>query len=55
MMWMMPECGHFFHMWCIDAWLKLNGSFHLLRRRRSTSEGGFVSSVVVLMAEEGGE
>ncbi|CAL1398842.1 unnamed protein product [Linum trigynum] len=28
---MMPECRHFFHLWCIDAWLKLNGSCPVCR------------------------
>lgn len=23
---MMPECRHYFHLYCLDAWLKLNGS-----------------------------
>ncbi|CAN1793654.1 RING-H2 finger protein ATL68 [Linum perenne] len=31
MMRMMPECRHFFHMWCLDAWLKLNGSCPVCR------------------------
>ncbi|GLT84622.1 hypothetical protein SLE2022_028430 [Rubroshorea leprosula] len=28
---MMPECGHYFHVSCIDAWLKLNGSCPVCR------------------------
>ncbi|XP_022147271.1 RING-H2 finger protein ATL67-like [Momordica charantia] len=28
---MMPECRHFFHLCCIDAWLKLNGSCPVCR------------------------
>ncbi|KAK8509653.1 hypothetical protein V6N13_093510 [Hibiscus sabdariffa] len=28
---MMPECRHYFHVTCIDAWLKLNGSCPLCR------------------------
>ncbi|KAI9180157.1 hypothetical protein LWI28_001841 [Acer negundo] len=28
---MMPECSHFFHLLCIDAWLKLNGSCPVCR------------------------
>ncbi|XVF73111.1 hypothetical protein PTKIN_Ptkin12aG0175300 [Pterospermum kingtungense] len=28
---MMPECRHYFHASCIDAWLKLNGSCPICR------------------------
>ncbi|KAB2056402.1 hypothetical protein ES319_A11G099600v1 [Gossypium barbadense] len=28
---MMPECKHYFHVFCIDAWLKLNGSCPVCR------------------------
>lgn len=28
---MMPECRHFFHLGCVDAWLKLNGSCPVCR------------------------
>jgi hypothetical protein len=28
---MMPECRHYFHMFCLDAWLKLNGSCPVCR------------------------
>ncbi|XP_021906191.1 RING-H2 finger protein ATL67-like [Carica papaya] len=28
---MMPECRHYFHVCCIDAWLKLNGSCPVCR------------------------
>ncbi|KAJ7962471.1 RING-H2 finger protein [Quillaja saponaria] len=28
---MMPECRHYFHIYCIDAWLKLNGSCPVCR------------------------
>ncbi|XP_054800472.1 RING-H2 finger protein ATL67-like [Prosopis cineraria] len=28
---MMPECRHYFHLWCLDAWLKLNGSCPVCR------------------------
>ncbi|GLU00694.1 hypothetical protein SLE2022_180420 [Rubroshorea leprosula] len=28
---MMPECRHYFHVSCIDAWLKLNGSCPVCR------------------------
>ncbi|XVE73795.1 hypothetical protein DITRI_Ditri11bG0147100 [Diplodiscus trichospermus] len=28
---MMPECRHYFHVSCIDAWLKLNGSCPICR------------------------
>ncbi|MBA0620597.1 hypothetical protein Godav_006298, partial [Gossypium davidsonii] len=28
---MMPECRHCFHVTCIDAWLKLNGSCPVCR------------------------
>ncbi|KAI3411224.1 uncharacterized protein J3R85_018276 [Psidium guajava] len=28
---MMPECRHFFHLFCLDAWLKLNGSCPVCR------------------------
>ncbi|KAF8380145.1 hypothetical protein HHK36_027628 [Tetracentron sinense] len=28
---MMPDCRHFFHLCCIDAWLKLNGSCPVCR------------------------
>lgn len=28
---MMPECRHYFHLLCIDAWLKLNGSCPVCR------------------------
>lgn len=28
---MMPECRHYFHLCCIDAWLKLNGSCPVCR------------------------
>lgn len=28
---MMPECRHFFHLLCLDAWLKLNGSCPVCR------------------------
>ncbi|KAE8723290.1 RING-H2 finger protein ATL68 [Hibiscus syriacus] len=28
---MMPECRHYFHVTCIDAWLKLNGSCPVCR------------------------
>ncbi|XP_028789393.1 RING-H2 finger protein ATL67-like isoform X2 [Neltuma alba] len=28
---MMPECRHFFHLVCLDAWLKLNGSCPVCR------------------------
>ncbi|KAK4769054.1 hypothetical protein SAY86_027204 [Trapa natans] len=28
---MMPECRHFFHLICLDAWLKLNGSCPVCR------------------------
>jgi|UniRef100_A0A2N9FQE4 hypothetical protein len=31
MMRMMPECRHYFHLFCIDAWLKLNGSCPVCR------------------------
>ncbi|CAN1237446.1 RING-H2 finger protein ATL68 [Linum grandiflorum] len=31
MMRMMPECRHFFHLTCLDAWLKLNGSCPVCR------------------------
>ncbi|KAK4769712.1 hypothetical protein SAY87_030244 [Trapa incisa] len=27
----MPECHHFFHLICLDAWLKLNGSCPVCR------------------------
>ncbi|XP_018845101.1 RING-H2 finger protein ATL67-like [Juglans regia] len=28
---MMPECRHYFHLYCIDPWLKLNGSCPVCR------------------------
>ncbi|KMT20394.1 hypothetical protein BVRB_1g003920 [Beta vulgaris subsp. vulgaris] len=28
---MMPDCKHFFHLCCLDAWLKLNGSCPVCR------------------------
>ncbi|KAE8708026.1 RING-H2 finger protein ATL68 [Hibiscus syriacus] len=28
---MMPECRHYFHVPCLDAWLKLNGSWPVCR------------------------
>ncbi|KAF5451665.1 hypothetical protein F2P56_026755 [Juglans regia] len=28
---MMPECRHYFHLYCIDHWLKLNGSCPVCR------------------------
>ncbi|KAK7274290.1 hypothetical protein RIF29_15373 [Crotalaria pallida] len=28
---MMPECRHYFHLGCLDAWLKLNGSCPVCR------------------------
>ncbi|XP_021748125.1 RING-H2 finger protein ATL67-like [Chenopodium quinoa] len=28
---MMPDCNHFFHLCCLDAWLKLNGSCPVCR------------------------
>lgn len=28
---MMPECRHLFHLYCLDAWLKLNGSCPVCR------------------------
>ncbi|GMI98432.1 Arabidopsis Toxicos en Levadura 68 [Hibiscus trionum] len=28
---MMPECRHYFHAFCIDVWLKLNGSCPVCR------------------------
>ncbi|XWS35843.1 hypothetical protein CRYUN_Cryun20dG0030900 [Craigia yunnanensis] len=28
---MMPECRHYFHVSCLDAWLKLNGSCPICR------------------------
>ncbi|XP_019101734.1 PREDICTED: RING-H2 finger protein ATL68 [Camelina sativa] len=28
---MMPECKHYFHVYCLDAWLKLNGSCPVCR------------------------
>lgn len=28
---MMPECRHYFHLLCLDAWLKLNGSCPVCR------------------------
>ncbi|OAY49088.1 RING-H2 finger protein ATL67-like [Manihot esculenta] len=28
---MMPDCRHYFHLLCIDAWLKLNGSCPVCR------------------------
>lgn len=28
---MMPECRHYFHLYCLDAWLKLNGSCPVCR------------------------
>uniref|UniRef100_A0A803QS10 RING-type domain-containing protein n=1 Tax=Cannabis sativa TaxID=3483 RepID=A0A803QS10_CANSA len=28
---MMPECRHYFHLCCLDAWLKLNGSCPVCR------------------------
>ncbi|KAL2892119.1 RING-H2 finger protein ATL68 [Bienertia sinuspersici] len=28
---MMPDCKHFFHLTCLDAWLKLNGSCPICR------------------------
>ncbi|KAL4361972.1 hypothetical protein GQ457_04G031040 [Hibiscus cannabinus] len=28
---MMPECRHHFHVFCVDAWLKLNGSCPVCR------------------------
>jgi hypothetical protein len=28
---MMPECKHYFHLCCLDAWLKLNGSCPVCR------------------------
>ncbi|KAI5345710.1 hypothetical protein PRUPE_2G178600 [Prunus persica] len=28
---MMPECRHYFHLMCLDAWLKLNGSCPVCR------------------------
>ncbi|KAK7243296.1 hypothetical protein RIF29_38089 [Crotalaria pallida] len=31
MMRMMPECRHYFHLCCLDSWLKLNGSCPVCR------------------------
>jgi hypothetical protein len=28
---MMPDCRHYFHLLCLDAWLKLNGSCPVCR------------------------
>ncbi|KAK9743056.1 hypothetical protein RND81_03G214100 [Saponaria officinalis] len=28
---MMPDCRHYFHLYCLDAWLKLNGSCPVCR------------------------
>ncbi|KAJ1396204.1 Zinc finger, RING-type [Sesbania bispinosa] len=28
---MMPECRHYFHLCCLDSWLKLNGSCPVCR------------------------
>ncbi|KAJ0980478.1 hypothetical protein J5N97_008733 [Dioscorea zingiberensis] len=27
MLWMLPDCRHYFHLMCIDAWLRLNASY----------------------------
>ncbi|KAI4328846.1 hypothetical protein L6164_021169 [Bauhinia variegata] len=30
---MMPECRHYFHVYCLDKWLTLNGSCPVCRNR----------------------
>ncbi|KAJ0254931.1 RING-H2 finger protein ATL68 [Hirschfeldia incana] len=50
---MMPECKHYFHASCLDAWLKLNGSCPVCRNSplptpQSTPQSTPLSEVVPL-------
>ncbi|KAJ0258241.1 RING-H2 finger protein ATL67 [Hirschfeldia incana] len=50
---MMPECKHYFHLCCLDAWLKLNGSCPVCRNSplptpTSTPQSTPLSEVVPL-------
>ncbi|KAJ4866289.1 RING-H2 finger protein ATL68 [Raphanus sativus] len=50
---MMPECRHYFHVSCLDAWLKLNGSCPVCRNSplptpQSTPQSTPLSEVVPL-------
>ncbi|KAL1211179.1 RING-H2 finger protein ATL68 [Cardamine amara subsp. amara] len=50
---MMPECKHYFHVYCLDAWLKLNGSCPVCRNSplptpQSTPQSTPLSEVVPL-------
>lgn len=50
---MMPECKHYFHVYCLDAWLKLNGSCPVCRNSplptpQSTPSSTPLSEVVPL-------
>ncbi|ESQ43924.1 hypothetical protein EUTSA_v10006504mg [Eutrema salsugineum] len=50
---MMPECKHYFHVFCLDAWLKLNGSCPVCRNSplptpQSTPQSTPLSEVVPL-------
>lgn len=50
---MMPECKHYFHIHCLDAWLKLNGSCPVCRNSplptpQSTPQSTPLSEVVPL-------
>ncbi|CAH8340936.1 unnamed protein product [Eruca vesicaria subsp. sativa] len=50
---MMPECKHYFHVSCLDAWLKLNGSCPVCRNSplptpQSTPQSTPLSEVVPL-------